>query len=178
MHLSRQKADLSMAYVHCAEPKELGYELHSPHMPHIRWVVNIQRVPMAPFTPVVRVKLLFIDIPTTSLHRLWGIYAPTYHSGLDYSHNHHKKTQPVPIHTNYRITATMPGNNNPENWRNVTGLGHGQQWGGSSGYTTNGTSWGSAMNRSGSDKSSSNTPPKALNGAAPSFAPGGGMGRQ
>jgi hypothetical protein len=46
-------------------------------MSHIRWVVNIQRVPMAPFTPVVRVKLLFIDIPTISLHRLWGIYTPT-----------------------------------------------------------------------------------------------------
>ncbi|KAH6883014.1 hypothetical protein BKA58DRAFT_434773 [Alternaria rosae] len=67
----------------------------------------------------------------------------------------------------------MSGNNNPENWRNVTGIGHGQNWGAPTAYSKNGTAWGKAMNPSAvnNDKASPATPAKGLNATAPSFTP-------
>jgi hypothetical protein len=65
----------------------------------------------------------------------------------------------------------MPGNDNVEDWRLATGLGHGQNWGAPTQYPTDGRAWGMAMNQwANSNKSS---PVKGLNAAAPSFTPAG-----
>jgi hypothetical protein len=68
----------------------------------------------------------------------------------------------------------MSGNNDPENWRNITGVGHGKDWGAQTAYTDNATKWGKAIKQpADTDKSSPVTPAKGLNAAAPSFTPGG-----
>ncbi|KAI4952703.1 hypothetical protein J4E91_003175 [Alternaria rosae] len=74
----------------------------------------------------------------------------------------------------------MSGNNDPENWRNVTGIGHGQNWGVPTAYSKNGTAWGKAMNPSAvnNDKASPTTPAKGLNATAPSFTPSGGNAKK
>jgi len=78
----------------------------------------------------------------------------------------------------------MSENNDPENWRNVTGIGHVQNWGAPTAHPKDGTAWGKAMNPSANnnntnnDKASPATPAKGLNAAAPSFTPGGGTAKK
>jgi len=77
---------------------------------------------------------------------------------------------------------------NPEDWRKVTGIGHGKDWGAPTAYPKNGTAWGKALNPSANnndtnndtnnDKDSLATPAKGLNAAAPSFTPGGGTAKK
>jgi hypothetical protein len=70
----------------------------------------------------------------------------------------------------------MSKNNNFENWRKVTGVGHGQNWGTPTQHPTSGGAWGTAMKQSADGSKSS--PSKGLNAAATSFTPGGNKSKK